>query len=77
MPIFLSVTRIGSEETRQFSIYNTNWDGTSIPDLVEEKGRLEKIGRPKIYGTTDIFLRNFGLKSLKDLPMIDFELLEE
>lgn len=45
--------------------------------LIEEKGRLDKIGRPKIYGTTDIFLRNFGLKSLKDLPMIDFELLKE
>ncbi|MGC9778677.1 MAG: DUF4350 domain-containing protein [Candidatus Heimdallarchaeota archaeon] len=29
LPILLSVTRIGREETRQFSIYNTGWDGTS------------------------------------------------
>lgn len=44
--------------------------------LVEEKGRLDKIGRPKTYGTTDQFLRNFGLNSLKDLPEIDYEHLE-
>ena len=30
LPIVLSVTRIGAEETRQFSVFNTNWDGTSI-----------------------------------------------
>ncbi|MFW9922584.1 MAG: DUF4350 domain-containing protein [Candidatus Thorarchaeota archaeon] len=30
LPIILSVTRIGAEETRQFSIYNTSWDGTSV-----------------------------------------------
>ncbi|MBN2260885.1 MAG: SMC-Scp complex subunit ScpB [Clostridiales bacterium] len=45
--------------------------------LVEEKGRLEKIGRPKIYGTSDIFLRNFNLKSLKELPNINYEQIEE
>ncbi len=40
-------------------------------DLVEVKGKLEKIGRPQIYGTTDVFLRSFGFKSLGDLPKID------
>jgi len=44
--------------------------------LVEEKGRLEKVGRPKTYGTTDIFLRNFNLKSLKDLPQILYDEIE-
>lgn len=44
--------------------------------LVEEKGRLEKVGRPKTYGTTDLFLRNFDLKSLKDLPEIDYDNIE-
>jgi len=29
LPIILSVTRIGQEGTRQFSIYNEYWDGTS------------------------------------------------
>ncbi len=37
-------------------------------ELIEEKGRLDKIGRPILYGTTDNFLKVFGLESLKDLP---------
>jgi segregation and condensation protein B len=45
--------------------------------LIEEKGRLEKIGRPKTYGTTDLFLRNFDLASLKELPEIDYDRIEE
>lgn len=36
--------------------------------LIEEKGRKETVGRPVIYGTTDVFLRAFGLDSLTDLP---------
>lgn len=39
-------------------------------ELVEEKGRLEKIGRPIIYGTTDVFLKSFGFKDIKELPDI-------
>lgn len=38
--------------------------------LVEERGRLEKLGRPIIYGTTMEFLRYFGLEDLKYLPPI-------
>ncbi len=40
-------------------------------ELVEVKGKLEKIGRPQIYGTTDVFLRSFGFKTLLDLPAVD------
>lgn len=40
-------------------------------DLVEVKGKLEKIGRPQIYGTTDVFLRSFGFKTLGDMPQIE------
>lgn len=39
-------------------------------NLVKELGRLEKIGRPIIYGTTDEFLRAFGLENLDGLPII-------
>ncbi len=39
-------------------------------ELIEQKGRLEQVGRPIIYGTTDIFLKSFGMKSIKDLPDI-------
>jgi segregation and condensation protein B len=36
--------------------------------LIEEKGRKETVGRPLIYGTTEAFLRAFGLDSPADLP---------
>lgn len=41
--------------------------------LVEEAGRLEVPGRPISYKTTQNFLRNFGLKSLDDLPPLPDE----
>lgn len=43
---------------------------TSLLDkgLVEAVGRLDAPGRPMLYGTTDKFLRVFGLSSLADLP---------
>lgn len=43
---------------------------TSLCDkqLIEEKGRLELPGRPLLYGTTDNFLRCFGISSLSELP---------
>ncbi len=37
-------------------------------ELVEIKGRLEKTGRPIIYGTTDVFLKCFGFKTIDELP---------
>lgn len=37
-------------------------------DLVTEVGRLESIGRPVLFGTTEHFLRQFGLQSLAELP---------
>lgn len=40
-------------------------------DLIAEVGRLEVIGRPILYGTTDEFLRQFGLSGLDQLPSLD------
>jgi segregation and condensation protein B len=40
-------------------------------ELIEEKGRKEVIGRPILYGTTQEFLRYFGLKRLEDLPPLN------
>ena len=37
-------------------------------DLIEECGRLQVPGRPRLYRTTENFLRSFHLTSLKDLP---------
>ena len=36
--------------------------------LIKEVGRLDVPGRPHLYGTTEAFLRVFGLSSLDDLP---------
>lgn len=36
--------------------------------LITITGRAESVGRPLLYGTTDDFLKYFGLVSLKDLP---------
>ena len=41
--------------------------------LIEEQGRRETLGRPILYGTTDAFLRHFGIAGLDELPKIDFE----
>ena len=37
-------------------------------DLLAITGRAESAGRPLLFGTTDAFLKYFGLASLKDLP---------
>ena len=43
---------------------------TSLLDkgLIQAVGRLDAPGRPMLYGTTEKFLRVFGLSSLADLP---------
>ncbi|NLL82405.1 MAG: SMC-Scp complex subunit ScpB [Tissierellia bacterium] len=40
-------------------------------ELVQELGRLERTGRPILYGTTEVFLKHFGLESIDDLPRIE------
>ena len=37
-------------------------------NLITIKGRAETVGRPLLYGTTDEFLKYFGLNNLSDLP---------
>lgn len=39
-------------------------------NLVKEVGRLDRPGRPILYGTTEEFLKYFGLESLDDLPAL-------
>ena len=38
--------------------------------LIEDKGRKDALGHPILYGTTEEFLRRFGLESLHQLPEI-------
>jgi segregation and condensation protein B len=39
-------------------------------NLVEITGRKDSLGKPLIYGTTNEFLKTFGLYSLDDLPKL-------
>jgi len=41
--------------------------------LIKSLGRKEGPGRPLLYGTTDDFLKYFGLTDLSDLPQLDLE----
>ncbi len=46
-------------------------------NLVQELGRLDAPGRPLLFGTTEQFLRSFGVKSLEELPTLDTVRIEE
>lgn len=43
--------------------------------LIEEVGRMDAPGRPILFGTTEEFLRAFGVTSLKELPAISDEMI--
>lgn len=40
-------------------------------NLVKELGRLDAPGRPILFGTTEEFLRSFGVQGVDDLPVPD------
>ena len=46
-------------------------------ELVEELGRMDAPGRPIVFGTTEEFLRIFGVSSRDDLPDISPVKLED
>ena len=46
-------------------------EGLEKKELIAEVGRSTGIGRPILYGTTNVFLRNFGFRTIDDLPEID------
>ena len=52
---------------------DSNYAVNSLIDkeLIAPCGRLDAPGRPVLYGTTDKFLRVFGLSSLEDLPQTE------
>lgn len=46
-------------------------------NLICELGRMDAPGRPILFGTTEEFLRCFGLESIESLPAINPEKLED
>jgi segregation and condensation protein B len=64
------LTRGEMEEVRGVDV------GGVVETLLERKlikvvGRKEALGRPLLYGTTTDFMKQFGLKSLEELPKLD------
>lgn len=45
--------------------------------LIEEVGRMDAPGRPILFGTTEEFLRRFGVNSVGDLPRATPEQMED
>ncbi len=46
-------------------------------DLITEVGRMDAPGRPLLFGTTEQFLRSFGVKSIEELPELSAVQIEE
>lgn len=46
-------------------------------ELITEVGRMDAPGRPILFGTTEQFLRSFGVKSLDELPELKAEQIED
>ena len=46
-------------------------------DLICELGRLDAPGRPLLFGTTEQFLRSFGVGSIDELPEMNPDTVEE
>ncbi len=77
------VTRAGIEKIR-----GVNSDSAISKllerDLIYVSGTMDVLGRPRLYRTTDEFLRVFGIKDLKELPELNesidksfFEVIED
>ena len=46
-------------------------------NLICELGRLDAPGRPLLFGTTEEFLRSFGVQSIDELPRLNQDQLDE
>lgn len=46
-------------------------------ELVYEVGRMDAPGRPILLGTTEEFLRRFGVQSVEELPSLNQEQIED
>jgi segregation and condensation protein B len=65
------VTRAEIEEIRGVSISRGTLDVLLETGWIRPRGRRKAPGRPITFGTTEAFMRHFGLESLSDLPGLD------
>ena len=66
------VTRLEIEKIRGVSC-----DKLLEYELITELGRKDAPGRPLLFGTTEQFLRCFGVKSIEELPELSLVQVEE
>ncbi len=70
----LAIVAYHQPVTRSFIEMVRGVDSSSIVSslcdkgLIAERGFLDAPGRPALFGTTEAFLRCFGLESIRDLP---------
>jgi segregation and condensation protein B len=65
------VTRADVEDIRGVAVSKGALDALMEAGWVRMRGRRKAPGRPITYGTTDLFLSNFNLDSVGDLPGLD------
>ena len=61
------ITRIEVEEIRRVDcsgVMNTLLE----KNIIKIMGRKDVLGKPIVYGTTPLFLKHFGFKSISDMP---------
>ncbi len=70
------ITRVEIEKIRGVSAHRAI-EKLLEYDFVQELGRLEAPGRPVLFGTTEQFLRSFGLENLSQMPNLEIDKMEE
>ena len=79
----MSIVAYNQPVTRAYieQIRGVNSDGVLLKlverNLIEEVGRDDTPGKPKLYATTEEFLRVFGFSSLKELPPLEMNEIPE
>lgn len=62
------ITRLEIENIRNVKNADYAIDLLISNNLIEVVGRKDAVGKPLLYGTTDQFLKRFGLTSIESLP---------
>lgn len=70
------ITRVEIEKIRGVACHHAI-DRLVEYDFIQELGRLDAPGRPILFGTTEQFLRSFGLENLAQMPELDMDKMEE
>ena len=70
------ITRVEIEKIRGVSSHHSI-DRLLEYDFIQELGRLDAPGRPILFGTTEQFLRSFGLENIAQMPEMDMNKMEE